>query len=343
MLPYGLFVPVRQEIIDSGAGRGHATQNTPSGRDHGPLRFVPLPPPTQGEIQELAVTLAARLTACLTAAWENDGQSGLDQALAGLSEALFWSQHAPPGTRDLPVLSGLEGAASGPGPEAGLPETLGPQGKTLCASVAGFSLHAAQFVPAQDREALERLCRYGLRAPFSQERLSLRPDGMVVYRPRRPWPNAQGSTYLILEPLDFLRRLAALISYPYSHQVRYHGLFANRSRFRKLLPAPPITRDAGCAHGYGDEVAEIRKGEGLPCGEDPSDSHLRDDASPDSPQGSPSRRRLVWAQLLRRLLHIDALACPRCSTTSESVPMVVLAFLTDPEVVGRILRHLDLP
>ncbi len=224
VLPDGLFVPVRQEIIDSGAGRGHATQNTPSGRDHGPLRFVPLPPPTQGEIQELAVTLAARLTACLTAAWENDGQSGLDQALAGLSEALFWSQHAPPGTRDLPVLSGLEGAASGPGPEAGLPETLGPQGKTLCASVAGFSLHAAQFVPAQDREALERLCRYGLRAPFSQERLSLRPDGMVVYRPRRPWPNAQGSTYLILEPLDFLRRLAALISYPYSHQVRYHGL-----------------------------------------------------------------------------------------------------------------------
>jgi hypothetical protein len=171
----------------------------------------------------------------------------------------------------------------------------------------------------------------------------VRPDGKVVYRPRRPWPNAQGSTYLILKPLDFLRRLAALISYPYSHQVRYHGAFANRSRFRKVLPAPPITRDAECAHGDGDEIDEIRKGEGVPLGEHPPDSQPRADASPDSSQDSPSRRRLPWAQLLRRLLHIDALACPRCSSSSQSVPMVVLAFLTDPEVVGRILRHLDLP
>jgi hypothetical protein len=86
--------------------------------------------------------------------------------------------------------------------------------------VAGFSLHAAQCVPAHDREALERLCRYGLRAPFSQERLSRRPDGKVVYRLRRPWPNASGATHLVLEPLDFLRRLAALVSFPYAHQVR---------------------------------------------------------------------------------------------------------------------------
>ena len=59
---------------------------------------------------------------------------------------------------------------------------------------------------------------------------------------------------------------------------------------------------------------------------------------------SPARRRRVaWAQLLRRLLHIDALACPRCSTQEQSVPMVVLAFLTDPDVVGKILRCLGLP
>ena len=55
------------------------------------------------------------------------------------------------------------------------------------------------------------------------------------------------------------------------------------------------------------------------------------------------RRRVPWAQLLRRVLHLDALACPRCSTPSQRVPMIVLAFLTDPEVVGKILRHLGLP
>ena len=34
---------------------------------------------------------------------------------------------------------------------------------------------------------------------------------------------------------------------------------------------------------------------------------------------------------------------PRCSTPAQPVPMVVLAYLTDPDVVGKILRHLGLP
>lgn len=52
-----------------------------------------------------------------------------------LVEALFWSCHPPPGTRDLPRLPGMEGMGS---------DEDGLQGKPLCASVAGFSLHAAQ-------------------------------------------------------------------------------------------------------------------------------------------------------------------------------------------------------
>ena len=54
----------------------------------------------------------------------------------------------------------------------------------LCANVEGYCLHAARTVSAGDRARLERLCRYGLRAPFSQERLSLLPDGRVRYRLR---------------------------------------------------------------------------------------------------------------------------------------------------------------
>ena len=44
-----------------------------------------------------------------------------------------------------------------------------------------------------------------------------------------------------------------------------------------------------------------------------------------------------------RVLHLDALACPRCSSPSQRVPMTVLAFLSDPDVVYKILRHLGLP
>jgi len=181
----------------------------------------------------------------------------------------------------------------------------------------------------QDREALERLMRYGLRAPFAQERLARRPDGKVIYRLRRPWPNAQGATALVLEPLDFLRRLAALVSFPYSHQVRRHGVFANRSRFRRLLPAPPPPREALDAEATVAPPAENGGNTGLT-----------------GKNGDPSRAsrpRLPWAQLLRRVLSIDALACPKCSTRDRPVSMVVLAFLTDPAVVAKTLHHLRLP
>ncbi|MBN1628753.1 MAG: transposase, partial [Thermoleophilia bacterium] len=79
-------------------------------------------------------------------------------------------------------------------------------------------------------------CRYGLRPPFAQERLALRDDGCVLYHLRRPWPHPQGPTCLVLEPLDFMRRLAALVPAPYAHTIRYHGAFANRARSRQQLP-----------------------------------------------------------------------------------------------------------
>ncbi len=183
------------------------------------------------DVEALTVTVAQRLTDRL-AADAGDLSDYLDPDLAALCEALFWSQNAPPGTRDLPRLPGMEGEGEGEGEAGGL------RGKPLCASVAGLSLHAAQSVAPHDREALERLLRYGLRAPFSSERLSRRPDGKVVYKLRRPWPHAGGHTHLVLDLLDFLRRLAALVSYPRSHSVRRHGVFANRSRWRSLLPPP---------------------------------------------------------------------------------------------------------
>jgi hypothetical protein len=52
----------------------------------------------------------------------------------------------------------------------------------------------------------------------------------------------------------------------------------------------------------------------------------------------PRRRPLPWAQLLMRVFFVDALSCPRCAS-----PMVVLALLSDPPVVQKILRHLGLP
>ena len=42
-----------------------------------------------------------------------------------------------------------------------------------------------------------------------------------------------------------------------------------------------------------------------------------------------------WARLLRKVYEVDPLACPRCSAT-----MRVIAVITAPAVIDRILRHL---
>jgi hypothetical protein len=44
----------------------------------------------------------------------------------------------------------------------------------------GFDLHADVAIAAEDRPRLEPLCRYVLRPPVVQERLTLLPDGRVL-------------------------------------------------------------------------------------------------------------------------------------------------------------------
>jgi hypothetical protein len=271
-------------------------------------RFAPLPPPTTEEVEHLLSMIARRLTRVVerhcTDEFETDAL--LDETVAALRRA-------------------LASAVKPPLPSFELEPTHAPAPKRLCAKLAGFSLHAAQAVEAHDRSGLERLCRYGLRAPFSQERLTRRADGKVVYYLRRPWPHSQGATCLVLEPHDLLRRLAALIPAPYTHLVRYHGIFASRSSLRGRLPPAPCVPE-----GETDPPAAAG------ADESPPGSACKSGPEPSPP--ADRRRPLRWAQLLMRVFSLDALQCPRCASA-----MVVLALISDPQVVARILRHLKLP
>ena len=42
-----------------------------------------------------------------------------------------------------------------------------------------------------------------------------------------------------------------------------------------------------------------------------------------------------WAELLRRIFEVDPLACPRCGEE-----MRIVAFITEPRIIDRILGHL---
>jgi hypothetical protein len=76
-------------------------------------------------------------------------------------------------------------------------------------------------VEAEQRAKLERLARYVSRPSVSVERLDLTAQGRVRYWLKTPYRD--GTTHIVLEPLDFIARLAALVPLR-AHLTRYHGV-----------------------------------------------------------------------------------------------------------------------
>jgi hypothetical protein len=145
--------------------------------------------------------------------------------------------------------------------------------------VAGFSLHAGVAAKAQQRDKLERLCRYITRPALSEKRLSLTAQGNIRYRlaaPAHPCargiracmhiktPYRDGTTHVVFEPLDFIARLAALVPAAPAHPcargirtsmyvkprvnlTRFHGVFAPNSNLRSR-----VTPGSGAWHCRGD-------------------------------------------------------------------------------------------
>ena len=92
--------------------------------------------------------------------------------------------------------------------------------KPLCASLDGFTLHAATRAGAHHAAAREALLRYVLRPPLAQERVELQQDGLVRLSLKRAF--ADGTVAVDMDPLSLLCRLATSVPPPpLSHrQVR---------------------------------------------------------------------------------------------------------------------------
>jgi hypothetical protein len=82
------------------------------------------------------------------------------------------------------------------------------------------------------RAPLDRLACYAARPPPATERLSLLPDGGLLYRLKRRWRD--GTSHVIFEPLELFEELAALVPPPRFSLVRYHGLLAPRQAGGRL-------------------------------------------------------------------------------------------------------------
>ena len=170
--------------------------------------------------------------------------------------------------------------------------------------MAGFSLHAGVAARADQRDKLERLCRYVSRPSVTEKRLSLTPNGNVRYELKAPYRD--GTTHVIFDPLDFIAELAALVPPPRANLTRFRGVCAPNSRYRARVAPGSQARHA----------EEERPGE--------------------VPTSAERRAAMSWAQRLKRVFGIDIEVCPVCGGA-----MRIIACIKDPEVIEKILRHLD--
>ena len=95
----------------------------------------------------------------------------------------------------------------------------------------GFSLHADTAVHGNDRQGLERLCRYGARGPVAESRLRRLEDGRYEYCPKK------GVAFIVTAE-QLVRRLVSLVPPAKTHLTSFHGVYAPHAALRPLVTAP---------------------------------------------------------------------------------------------------------
>lgn len=271
-------------------------------------RWVGVPPPTDDEVKKALQTLSKRILGYLVR--------------KGLFEKSEMLRNDDPFADREPVLAACMAASIqykiGLGLRSGqkvrrlgtMEECYSEEAKlngSRCAALGGFSLHANTVCETRERDKLERLCRYVARPALAMDRLSERPDGLLVYRPdgllvyRLKKAYNDGTEYLLFSPGEFLEKLAALVPIPRVHLIRFHGCLAPHSKIRsKVVPK-----------------------------HDPDES----------PEGRSSHAgRMSWARLLKRVFQIDVGTCARCGCKTK-----IVAAVLQTKAIEAILNHLHLP
>jgi hypothetical protein len=185
---------------------------------------------------------------------------------------------------------------------------------------SGFSVEATQRLAAGERERAERLARYATRVVVATGKVKRLAGGRV--RIETPPDPRTGRTWLELDEIEFVHAVCQQVPARGLHLVRYQGVYANRLR-RAYREAR--ARLAG---------VEVRAGamEAAALG---AEEELR----PAPPGSVEALRRQAWARMLRKVFEVEPLVCPRCRREGRTVEMEIVAWITDLEVVDRILKH----
>ncbi|MDG1480633.1 MAG: transposase, partial [Myxococcota bacterium] len=195
-------------------------------------RFVSLPAPSTADVQQVVEKIATQVRRLLV-------RRGLmEESLEVPDEEHPFQRASAQGRVLLGERSGQrvqrvgQTWMFGPPPPRKLPRR--------CAVSEGFNLHAGVRIGRRQWSRLEKLCRYIARPPLAKERLSLREDGQIILKLKRPW--FDGTYALLFEPEVFVERLAAIVPAPMKNMVHYHGVFASASRWRPLIVPDGVRR-----------------------------------------------------------------------------------------------------
>ena len=113
------------------------------------------------------------------------------------------------------------------------------------------------------------------------------------------------------DPLDFLARVLMHVPEKNKRRLTYYGIYSSRARGERKKKIHALGEDAQESHPLFNE----------PCTD---------------PDAFAKKPRQAWAALIKNVWEIDPLGCPRCGAQ-----MKVVAFITDPCVIDKILKHLD--
>jgi hypothetical protein len=186
----------------------------------------------------------------------------------------------------------------------------------LCWKNSGFSVDNEVRINGADHKTRIALAQYIARAPISLEKLSYLPSQATV-RYTSEFNPAIGDTIKSWDARDFIAAATLFIPPQGVRLIRYYGLYASRSRWRWPQWAHIIRHaPAGWKEAHGVS--------GTDSSPQPSTATVPESAC-----------RSAWARLIAKIYDLDPLVCPHCSSK-----MRILAVITDPGEVKKILRHL---
>jgi hypothetical protein len=182
---------------------------------------------------------------------------------------------------------------------------------------SGFSVDASVHIPAGSSKTREALSQYIARPPLSLKKISIeenREATVVYYTSDNEFFKGKIESFPVTR---FLLELTQHIPPRGSQYIRRYGLYASRTKGK--WPDMPHVMRLAPARWKADRLKAS----------DPVQSYCEESGVPDQ---ESSR---TWARLIAQVYEVDPLECPRCYT-----PMNVIAVITDPDEVKKILRHL---